>query len=148
MSSWYSNIKTTFYYYTLFLASSNLWKLQPSVDICEWRSPYLRPVKPSDLSQSISFTQSFLVSISPRGLRLVVGEKVDQGEPDLQTFLQTSKSRDLRGEFSGTGGMLYCLCVLKYVLVWSVEILAPNNLWRATGPASLSHCFKHVASLW
>ena len=106
-------------------------------------------MKPSDLSQSVSFTQSFPVSISPLGLRLVVGEKVDQGEQDLQTFLQTSKSRELRVEFSGTGGMLYCLCVLKYVLVWSVEILAPNNLWRATGPASLSHCFKQVASiLW
>ena len=89
-------------------------------------------MKPSDLSQSISFTQSFLVSISPRGLRLVVGEKVDQGVLDLQTFLQTSKSRELRVEFSGTGGMLYCLCVLKYVLVWPVEILAPSNLWRAT----------------
>ena len=31
-------MKTTFYFYTLFSASSNLWKLQPSVDICEWQS--------------------------------------------------------------------------------------------------------------
>ena len=67
------------------------------------------------------------------------------------TILTKSKSQDFHAEFSGTRGMLYCLCILKYVLVclgMAVEQPLENQCQRRTSVSTALGICQYVSVLW
>ena len=127
---------------------------------CEGWGLLLRQVKSAYLSQSFSFTKSHSVKRFPPCFPSFLRHQVWGFYEGLDgqhhwtkksTILTKSKSQDFHAEFSGTRGMLYCLCILKYVLVclgMAVEQPLENQCQRRATVSTVVGTCQYVSVLW